>query len=321
MSVIDVATKDETARRPGEGSRGGTPRSSSRGSALRDAPGRNASGRAGSTRSTSSRTRSESANRALERRRRRLAAQSTTTIIRDEVSAPTRESLAARIRRVPFVVVVIGIIMVALAATLWLTTRSAQDAYLLGAARDQNQRLVDHRDALKKEYESGDSAPELADKATTLGMIPASAVPRIIVGTDGRSRVSGDVVAQQGKPEPSLNAPHSGGAAADTPQQGRTPHAAGEQAATSNQLGAGDNLSGAAATTNVLPQSGAAPIAPSPAPNSATAPAQAVQPQGGAPRSAASESPAPQASTAPGTSPNPLAPGTATPGSNSEVLR
>ena len=45
--------------------------------------------------------------------------------------------------------------------------------YDLTVAKAQNQSLVDKRDSLKRTYESGDSAPELSDKAARLGLVPA----------------------------------------------------------------------------------------------------------------------------------------------------
>jgi hypothetical protein len=108
-------------------------------------------------------------------------------------------------RRIPFAVVVIGLLLAGLALTLWLSTKSAQDSYQLGVARAQNEQLSDRLNALVKTYESGDSAPELSDKAGRLGMIPVTDVPRLVVGTDGRSTVVGDITPADGTTAPSLN--------------------------------------------------------------------------------------------------------------------
>lgn len=182
------------------------------------------------------RQRSAAAERALQRRRKRLAADSVSddrgrgsrvrsprvrtspaenprSLLRF-ASAPVRAA-----RRIPFAVVVVGLLVAGLALTLWLSTKSAQDSYQLGAAREQNEQLSDRVDALKKAYESGDSAPELSDKATDLGMIPATDVPRMVIDTDGRETVVGEVTPADGPKAPSMN---------DTPtSSARTPAAAG----------------------------------------------------------------------------------------------
>lgn len=107
--------------------------------------------------------------------------------------------------RVPFVVVVVVLLLAGLALTLWLSTKSAQDSYQLGVAREQNEQLSDRRDALKKAYESGDSAPELSDKAGALGMIPATDVPRLVIGPDGKETVVGEIKPADGPKAPSMN--------------------------------------------------------------------------------------------------------------------
>jgi hypothetical protein len=178
-------------------------------------------------------------------------------------------------RRVPFAVVVVGLLLAGLALTLWLSTKSAQDSYQLGVAREQNEQLSDRRDALVKAYESGDSAPELSDKAGRLGMIPATDVPRLVVGTDGRSTVVGEIKPAEGAKAPSLNdtprattpaptsptsptSPAPAPGAQGTPVTGTTPE---RQTAVPGQTSTPSPASPAAppAFTNVLPTTGGAP--------------------------------------------------------------
>lgn len=191
------------------------------------------------TRTKGTRQRSAAAERALNRRRKRLAAESVSEGNRrgGRVRSPRVQDLPATnprslrrftsapiraARRIPFAVVVVGLLVAGLALTLWLSTKSAQDSYQLGAAREQNEQLSDRVDALKKAYESGDSAPELSDKATDLGMIPATDVPRMVIGPDGKETVVGEVKPADGPKAPSMNdAPTS---SARTPATtGRTP--------------------------------------------------------------------------------------------------
>lgn len=126
-----------------------------------------------------------------------------------EASAPVvaRPTLRERIADVPFVVPVVALIVAGMAATLWLSTKSAQDSYDLSAARAQNQTLVDQRDALKKRFESADAAPDLSDKAAQLGMVPARNPARMVVGADGRPHVLGTPTAVTGRAPGSINPP------------------------------------------------------------------------------------------------------------------
>ncbi|PKZ66522.1 hypothetical protein CYJ73_06410 [Gordonia terrae] len=151
-------------------------------------------------------TRSRAAQRALDRRHRRTAAGR---------AAPTRRtggglsmtgvSLRERLQHTPFVVPVIALLVLGLGLSLWLSTKAAQDSYKLGIERTQNQSLIDQRDALKRTYESGNSAPELSDKAARLGMIPADNPARMIVDDPRRPRVVGKPEPASGRPMGSLN--------------------------------------------------------------------------------------------------------------------
>lgn len=175
-----------------------------------------------STRADGTRQRSAAAQRALDRRRKRLAAEPVSEdrgrggrvrspqakkATHDTPRSLTRLATAPirAARRVPFAVVVAGLLVAGLALTLWLSTKSAQDSYQLGAAREQNEQLSDRVDALKKAYESGDSAPELSGKASGLGMIPATDVPRMVIGPDGKETVVGDIEPADGPKAPSMN--------------------------------------------------------------------------------------------------------------------
>ncbi len=117
----------------------------------------------------------------------------------------TGVSLRERLQHTPFVVPVIALLVLGLGLSLWLSTKAAQDSYKLGIERTQNQSLIDQRDALKRTYESGNSAPELSDKAARLGMIPADNPARMIVDDPRRPRVVGKPEPAFGRPMGSLN--------------------------------------------------------------------------------------------------------------------
>lgn len=239
---------------------------------------------------TSGRARSASAQRALDRRRKRLANAAHTGAsperdfrpLAQRISLPSTSPVALA-RRIPFVFLVIGMLVLGLALTLWLSTTAAQNSYQLSAAKQTNQDLQNRLQQIKKTYESGQSAPELAKRATDeLGMIPAANPPRLVVGPDGKVRVVGDVKPAQGPPAPSMDPGNSGAVNPGVNQQNKP--------APSNNNGIDPNAPAAAVPnfSNVLP--GAA--APAPAGQPAAPAGQPSAPAGQTPP-AAGQSPAP----------------------------
>jgi len=203
---------------------------------------------------TSGRARSAAAQRAIDRRRKRLAnaALTGTSPERDFRPLAQRISLpytspVALARRIPFVFLIIGMLVLGLALTLWLSTTAAQNSYQLSAAKQQNEDLQNRLQAVKKTYESGQSAPELAEKATKLGMIPASNPPRLVVGPDGKVKVVGEVKAATGPAAPSMDPGNSGAVNPGVNQQNKP--------ATTNTDGIDPNAPAAAVPnfSNVLP--------------------------------------------------------------------
>ncbi|MEC3920074.1 hypothetical protein [Nocardia sp. CDC160] len=107
--------------------------------------------------------------------------------------------------RMSFVATIIALLGCGLALTLLLTTRATEDSYQLGDQRRANQKLSDERDALQREVAAADSAPELAQRAAELGMIPAKDPARLLIGPDGQVTVVGTPQPAQGSPVPPLN--------------------------------------------------------------------------------------------------------------------
>ena len=265
------------------------------------------------TAESGTRQRSAAAQRALERRRKRLVREPNAPVrSRDrrdalratgETVANERDSnLVARLvtspikaaRRIPFAVVVVGLLLAGLALTLWLSTKSAQDSYQLGVAREQNEQLSDRLNALVKTYESGDSAPELSDKAGRLGMIPVTDVPRLVVGTDGRSTVVGDITPADGPKAPSLNdTPRSTSPANSDPSPTSPAPIPGQQGTPVQQgtpIQQGAPVEQGAPVNGALPEestSGPLPAQPQTPANPATTPGftNVLPPTGGAPGS------------------------------------
>lgn len=108
-------------------------------------------------------------------------------------------SLASRI---PFVATIIGLLALGLASTLLLSTRAAEDSYQLSEQRAVNQELSERSAALQRDVEIANSAPELARRATQLGMIPTRDVPRLLVLPDGVVQVIGTPAPASGPPAP-----------------------------------------------------------------------------------------------------------------------
>ena len=150
--------------------------------------------RAGRTAGGERASRSALAQRAIDRRSRRIA--------RGGDAAASR---TGRVRRIPFVVPIVIVLVAGLGLSLWLSTKAAQDSYRLGVARNENQSLSDRVDTLKQTFESGDSATALSDKAGKLGMIPSDNPPRMIVEGNGTRRVVGQLSPAQGRSLPSIN--------------------------------------------------------------------------------------------------------------------
>ncbi|MGZ8180230.1 hypothetical protein ACXVUM_20100 [Williamsia sp. SKLECPSW1] len=237
-------------------------------------------------------TRSPAAQRALDRRRRRTVQRSTATLVgRPQRSGGLARLLASpadALRRMPFAVLVIGILAVGLALTLWLSTTAAEDSYGLSDARQQNAAGAAQLDALKKSWESFNAAPQLAKKAGELGMIPAKDVARMVVGPDGKIRIVGEPEAAAGAPAPALN---DGAQRTVAPQPGSSTDGNTAQApAPADTPGAGDPV--VAPAPNVLPGSSAPAAAPQ---------GTSTTPDSTAPAATAPANPAPATQAPPGT--------------------
>ena len=138
------------------------------------------------------------------------------------IAFPSRELL----RRVPFVIGVIGLLAVGLAATLWLATRSTEDASTLSAMRWHNRELQQEQERLERDMERGQSVTELARRAGDLGMVPARDVAKLVPQPDGSVQVVGQLKPAEGGPERPLEA--GAGDSRDPAKQQPPPPAPGE---------------------------------------------------------------------------------------------
>ncbi|TWS19678.1 hypothetical protein FK529_10970 [Tsukamurella asaccharolytica] len=255
-----------------------------------------------------SRPRSTSAQRALDRRQKRLEQQRAVLDAggtlretpaeralrrhRDGAAAPGLLARLPRpaglVRRVPFVLALIALVCAGLGMTLWLSTGSAENSYELTRREAANTALAEKKTALERDVKSGESAPGLAERATALGMVPAGTVPVLAGKEGGKVVVVGKPAPATGAPKPPLNppAPRTGDPSGATSNGSGTPvagnsgpaPAGGEQLVTMNPgsptvVNAPAPAPSAAAQTPAQPQPQPQPqpSAPSPAPQ---APAQ-----------------------------------------------
>ena len=114
--------------------------------------------------------------------------------------------------RVSFAVLIIVLLVVGVAATLWLSTQAIADSYRLDQAKQEAERLSERAAVLQREVTETESAASLAARAKAMGMVPAGDPARLVVRPDGTVVVVGEPTPVQ-KPEPPVTQtpPPSGG--------------------------------------------------------------------------------------------------------------
>src|SRR2546430_2205365 len=116
--------------------------------------------------------------------------------------------------RATFVVLIIGLLVVGVAATLWLSTQAIADSYRLEKAKQDANDLSERAASLQREVTNLDSPAALAQRAKELGMVLPGDPARLVVQPDGS-------VVVVGEPKPA-----TGTAAPPTTQQQSDPHVA-----------------------------------------------------------------------------------------------
>jgi hypothetical protein len=148
------------------------------------------------------RRRSPAAERAYARRAQRASSSRGTAVTRQPVVAP----------KAPFVVMVMIVLGVGIAAIMWLSTQATADSYRLQDARAEETRLARQVEQLRREVALAESPPSLADAAAKLGLVPAGDPARLRQLPDGSVEVYGRASAVQPPPpstSPSTAAPTS----------------------------------------------------------------------------------------------------------------
>jgi Tfp pilus assembly protein PilV len=102
---------------------------------------------------------------------------------------PERKSGSAS--RVSFVVLVMGLLVVGVVTTLWLSTQSTADSLKLAQAQQATQNLAAKVQLLQQQIDQGRSPAQIAKLAQQLGMVPANSLAHIVVGPNGQVTVVG----------------------------------------------------------------------------------------------------------------------------------
>ncbi|AGM04879.1 hypothetical protein [Amycolatopsis keratiniphila] len=129
--------------------------------------------------------------------------------------------------RASFVLMMMGMLAVGVACTLWLTTQAIADSYRLEQLRTTNAGLAEAKERLQREVAKAESPASLAPKARELGMVPGGDPAHIVVGPDGQSTVVGEPKKAEAEapaaPAESTAPPPAEGTQQGTPYEGDQP--------------------------------------------------------------------------------------------------
>ncbi|MCR6486826.1 hypothetical protein M8542_28755 [Amycolatopsis sp. OK19-0408] len=122
--------------------------------------------------------------------------------------------------RASFVLMMMALLAVGVATTLWLTTQAIADSYRLEQLRTTNANLAETKEQLQRDVAKAESPASLAPAAQQLGMVPGDDPARIVVGPDGKTSLVGEP--KKAKPDtPAVPvAPPAAPAAGTQSQQG-----------------------------------------------------------------------------------------------------
>ena len=103
--------------------------------------------------------------------------------------------------RPSFVILIIALLAVGVASTLWLSTQAIADSYKLDHAKQEADQLAERADQLQRDVTNAESASSLAERARAMGMVPAGDPARLVVKPNGRVVVVGEPTRAE-KPKP-----------------------------------------------------------------------------------------------------------------------
>jgi len=172
------------------------------------------------------RSRSAAAQRAYARRAHREGR---------KVERPIEDDVDNAAGRASFVVLIIVLLTVGVAATLWLSTQAIADSYRLEEAKQEADHLAERAAQLQREVTNDESAASLAERAKAMGMIPAGDPARLIAQPDGTVVVVGEPTPAQAPAPPAPPA----GQGQQAPPAGQEQPPAGQQTPSGATPGAG----------------------------------------------------------------------------------
>jgi hypothetical protein len=109
-------------------------------------------------------------------------------------------------RRTPFVLLVMALLAAGLITSLWLSTAAAGDSYRLDSARREARDLTERAEQLRQDVAAMQTAPQLAQRARDLGMVPVGEPARLVRQPDGTVVVVGKPAPATG-PAPVVESP------------------------------------------------------------------------------------------------------------------
>jgi hypothetical protein len=139
---------------------------------------------------------------------------------RRAVDQKSRRRLRWPASRASFVLMMMGLLAVGVAATLWLSTQAIADSYRLEQLRGFNARQAEQAAQLQRDVTKQESASSLAQKAQELGMVPGGDPARIVVAPDGTTSLVGQPKKARGAAPAPYPVPPVPAAAGTEPVQG-----------------------------------------------------------------------------------------------------
>lgn len=104
---------------------------------------------------------------------------------------PEQVRKPAPVHKAPFVVMVMLVLGVGIAAIMWLSTQATEDSYRLQEARAEETELARKVEQLRREVAQAESPLTLSEAARGLGMVPAGDPARLRQLPDGSVQVYG----------------------------------------------------------------------------------------------------------------------------------
>ena len=221
----------------------------------------------------------------------------------------TGRPMRAALTRLPFVLLIIGLLGGAIVGVLWLTTMSDEVGLKASASRGAQSSLQIQIEAGNRDVASLGALPRIDAAAQAMGMVPAGDAPIMVVGSNGAvsvigtpSPVTAPTTAPPSTPAPSTPAPST--PAPSTPAPTSPAPSTPAPSTPAAVISAAVSPQPSAVATKTVTTSGKATV---PAPNAGGAAPSATQPsasQGLASKASTSKAPVATASPAPGSAPN-----------------